>query len=261
MVSFAFLGNTLFLTILVSMLSNTFSTIVANANAEVQFRRTVLTFEGVKSDAIFAYQPPFNILALLFMLPLHLFISQRWFHKVNVAIVRTLNFPILLIIGYYERKSLWPVEQGNVYSFNKPRSILQSWGLSRFSVHRDIHAVFDFEPPQSTLDQISSRDHLTPNILVDGLPVSQHDTAGNKPPPPSTKQPLSSPSTPKLGVRNRKESMDLFAAFSEHMPGLHDAQGNDRLEVLEKSMARIEAMLNKVLENDEAEDEVETEVP
>lgn len=58
MVMFAFLGNTLFLTILVSMLSNTFSTIVANATAEIAFRRAVLTFECVKSDAIFAYQPP-----------------------------------------------------------------------------------------------------------------------------------------------------------------------------------------------------------
>jgi uncharacterized metal-binding protein len=52
MVAFAFLGNTLFLTILVSMLSTTFSTIVANATAEIQFRRSVLTLEGVKSDAI-----------------------------------------------------------------------------------------------------------------------------------------------------------------------------------------------------------------
>jgi uncharacterized metal-binding protein len=52
MVTFAFLGNTLFLTILVSMLSSTFANIVANANAEIQFRRAVLTLEGVKSDAI-----------------------------------------------------------------------------------------------------------------------------------------------------------------------------------------------------------------
>jgi hypothetical protein len=70
MVAFAFLGNTLFLTILVSMLSTTFSTIVSNATAEIQFRRAVLTLEGVKSDAIFAYQPPFNMLALLILLPL-----------------------------------------------------------------------------------------------------------------------------------------------------------------------------------------------
>ena len=77
MVTFAFLGNTLFLTILVSMLSTTFSIIVSNATAEIQFRRAVLTLEGVKSDAIFAYQPPFNILALLILTPLKFFLTPR----------------------------------------------------------------------------------------------------------------------------------------------------------------------------------------
>ena len=50
MVTFAFLGNTLFLTILVSMLNHTFAKIASNATAEIQFRRAVLTFEGVKAD-------------------------------------------------------------------------------------------------------------------------------------------------------------------------------------------------------------------
>lgn len=59
MVAFAFLGNTLFLTILVSMLSTTFSNIVSNATAEIQFRRSVLTLEGVKSDAIVSFSMNF----------------------------------------------------------------------------------------------------------------------------------------------------------------------------------------------------------
>ena len=99
MVTFAFLGNTLFLTILVSMLSSTFSNIASNATAEIQFRRAVLTFEGVKSDAIFAYQPPFNLLALCIMLPLKFMLSPRWFHKINVAAVRVINAPLLLMIS------------------------------------------------------------------------------------------------------------------------------------------------------------------
>ncbi|CAK7271278.1 hypothetical protein SEPCBS119000_004521 [Sporothrix epigloea] len=108
MVAFAFLGNTLFLTILVSMLSNTFSTIVSNATAEIQYRRAVLTLEGVKSDAIFAYQPPFNILALFVLVPLKFFVSPRWFHKIHVACVRSINLPVLLIIAVAERRLLWP---------------------------------------------------------------------------------------------------------------------------------------------------------
>ena len=99
MVTFAFLGNTLFLTILVSMLSSTYAKIATNATAEIQFRRAVLTFEGVKSDAIFCYQPPFNILALFILLPLKFVLSPRWFHKINVTAVRTINAPLLALIS------------------------------------------------------------------------------------------------------------------------------------------------------------------
>ena len=106
MVTFAFLGNTLFLTILVSMLSSTFAKIASNADAEIQFRRAVLTFESVKSDAIFAYQPPFNLLALCIMLPLKFMLSPRWFHKINVAAVRIINAPLLVTISLYALKSL-----------------------------------------------------------------------------------------------------------------------------------------------------------
>lgn len=49
MILFAFLGNTLFLTILVAMLSNTYTNLAQNATAEIQFRRAVLTFEGVST--------------------------------------------------------------------------------------------------------------------------------------------------------------------------------------------------------------------
>ncbi|KAK4912582.1 hypothetical protein LTR66_017273, partial [Elasticomyces elasticus] len=111
MITFAFLGNTLFLTILVSMLSHTFAALAANPTAEVQFRRAVLTFEGVKSDALFAYRPPFNVLALLLLLPLKLLLSPRWFHKTNVTAVRVLNAPILLLISLHERKYLWKRER------------------------------------------------------------------------------------------------------------------------------------------------------
>jgi hypothetical protein len=165
MVLFAFLGNTLFLTILVSMLTNTFSGIVGNAVQEIQFRRAVLTFEGVKSDAIFAYMPPFNILALVIMLPLKMVLSERMFHKINVAAVRTLNMPTLLIVALYERRTLWVSDRKSrskridwkAPSGPRPTNA-QYWALSRFSVHGDIHAVFDIDPPQSVLDKIAEED-------------------------------------------------------------------------------------------------------
>lgn len=183
MVMFAFLGNTLFLTILVSMLTNTFSSIVGNAVQEIQFRRAVLTFEGVKSDAIFAYLPPFNILALVIMLPLKWIISERMFHKVNVAAVRTLNLPVLLLISLYERRTLWVTDKRyknrkiDWKNPNGPKATAgQYWAISRFTVHGDIHAVFDIDPPQSVLDKIAEEDDLEGS---DGITKALGNTLNN----------------------------------------------------------------------------------
>ncbi|KAK5997836.1 hypothetical protein PT974_00199 [Cladobotryum mycophilum] len=141
-VAFAFLGNTLFLTILVSMLTNTFSRIVAAETAEIQFRHAVLTFEGVKSDAIFAYPPPFNIIALLVLLPLKLAVSPRKFHTIHVALTRAVNLPTLLIISLYEREFFRP---GGWQSPKGSRSLLR-WRFTGFSPHGDVQAVFEADP-------------------------------------------------------------------------------------------------------------------
>jgi hypothetical protein len=158
MVAFAFLGNTLFLTILVSMLSNTFSKIAADETLEIQFRRAVLTFEGVKSDAIFAYRPPFNLLAVLILVPLRFVLSARWFHKIHVAAVRILNAPILLLIGFYERNRLWPKRRNP----NRSRVSFLHWGAP---AHRDLQDVFDIDPPQGMVDEIEEEDIIDEDLL------------------------------------------------------------------------------------------------
>jgi len=105
MITYACLSNTLLLTVLVSILSNTFAKINDDAAAEAMFRRAVSTIEGVKADSLFSYQPPVNLLALCILLPSSYVLSPRWFHKVNVFMIRATNFPILLIIAWYERQS------------------------------------------------------------------------------------------------------------------------------------------------------------
>ncbi|KAF2122125.1 hypothetical protein BDV96DRAFT_562947 [Lophiotrema nucula] len=164
MVVYAFLGNTLFLTVLVSILSNTFSKVAADATAEIQFRRTVLTFEGVKSDAIFAYRPPFNILAILFLLPLKFVLTPRWFHKINITLVRVLNAPILILIAWYERSHLWRPARTRALGPSK-RAKWDFWNWSEFNVHADLQAVFDDDPPQEVVDTIEAEDELEDAIL------------------------------------------------------------------------------------------------
>jgi hypothetical protein len=165
MVTFAFLGNTLFLTILVAMLSNTYTNLSRNATAEIQFRRAVLTFEGVKSDSLFAYRPPTNVLAFCLLLPLKFLLTPRWFHKVNITAVRVLNAPILLLISWYERRYLW--KRAKFLSPPRKHSWLSMW--ERFGAHGDLQAVFDAEPPQSVLDEMDDVDDVLSLDPYDGL--------------------------------------------------------------------------------------------
>lgn len=172
MVIYAFLGNTLFLTVLVSILSNTFSKIAADATAEIQFRRAVLTFEGVKSDSLFAYHPPFNLLALVVLFPLKFLLSPRWFHKINITAIRILNFPILLAIAYHERASLWKPSRRRSISGPGPskRSTWlfssEFWGKwKKLSPHADLQTVFEEEPPSDVVQRIEEEDDLEDAIL------------------------------------------------------------------------------------------------
>ncbi|KAK4235738.1 calcium channel YVC1 [Achaetomium macrosporum] len=152
-ITFAFLGNTLFLTILVAILTNTFFKIIANEAAEIQFRRAVLTFQGVKSDAIFSYPPPFNIAALLVLLPLKFLVGPLAFHHINVAAIRVINAPVLLLISLWERRHVW--------ARRSRASALRSWRLfPGLSPHGDIHAVFGSEPPPEVMDALEKMDAL-----------------------------------------------------------------------------------------------------
>ncbi|KAI0067204.1 hypothetical protein BV25DRAFT_1911871 [Artomyces pyxidatus] len=103
MTGFAALSNTLLLTILISILSNTFARIDENANQEYLFQFTITTLEGMKSDALFSYQPPFNLLAFVILWPASFVLSPRWLHTANVFLIRLTSFPILMAITIYER--------------------------------------------------------------------------------------------------------------------------------------------------------------
>ncbi|KAL8756177.1 MAG: hypothetical protein Q9184_004582 [Pyrenodesmia sp. 2 TL-2023] len=235
MVTFTFLGNTLFLTIVVAMLSNTFATIVANSTAEIQFRRAVLTFEGVKSDAIFAYQPPFNLLALFLLWPLKLAVTPRWFHKLNVTFVRILNAPLLLVIAWYERNYLWSTPRLVYTGLARHRNRLKSWGLAKLSVHGGIQACFEVDPPQGTKDAID-------DIIGNGTDAAEEHRlqtpkqAGNE-----------SRSSIKEHKRVRTESVTSANGFTEHLTNFlqNDKEGSvkHRMEALEESNRRIELML------------------
>lgn len=231
MVAFAFLGNTLFLTILVSMLSNTFSTISSNAVAEMQFRRAVLTLEGVKADAVFAYQPPFNILAVFLFLPLKFVVSPRWFHKIHVATVKFINLPVLLLIAIYERRLLWPTNRGNART---QKSFWQRWHLSAST---NLRGVFQIPPPEDIFEDIAVDDDLTRHLIRRQF-MRQTSSANEsrKSQTPSRRDSMFP------GIRKRLRGS---FAETEEFDGV-----SARLDSMEKSMMRLEGLVFRLLERE-----------
>ncbi len=102
-VLYAIVSNTLLLTVLVSLLSNTYSAIAANAEEEVMFHHCAQTLAGVSTDALFSYVPPLNLLCFAVVWPSSYFLTPRWLHKLNVFMIRATTFPFLLLIHAYER--------------------------------------------------------------------------------------------------------------------------------------------------------------
>ena len=99
---FLFICHFLIVTILITVLTNSFMAIVRNANEEHQFIFAVNTISMVKSDALFSYVAPTNILAWL-LTPLRYIISFRYFLRINRTVIKATHFPILFLIYAYER--------------------------------------------------------------------------------------------------------------------------------------------------------------
>ncbi|KAK4187967.1 putative calcium channel [Podospora australis] len=256
MVAFAFLGNTLFLTILVSMLSTTFSTIVTNAPAEIQFRRAVLTLEGVKGDAIFAYQPPFNLIAMFLLVPLKWLASPRWFHKIHVASVRLLNLPLLLIIAIAERRALGPTTPGapptNIFVSPNKKSRSRFWERWRITSHSDISTVFEVPPPDSVLNQIATDDELTRHLIRRQFTRGNTVESAAAPPEAKKQNPLGG-QPPPMKQLSRRDSIAPFPGLRAELQGVLSesdemADVTSRLEALEESTQRIEELLMRLVE-------------
>ncbi|KAL1959074.1 hypothetical protein VTO42DRAFT_2861 [Malbranchea cinnamomea] len=99
---FLFVCHFLVVTILISVLTNSFMAIASNANEEHQFVFAVNTISMIKSDALFSYVAPANILAWA-IAPLRFVMPFRTFIRVNRTVIKATHFPILFTIYLYER--------------------------------------------------------------------------------------------------------------------------------------------------------------
>lgn len=76
--------------------------VVQNANEEHQFVFAVNAISMVKSDALFSYIAPTNIIAWV-LTPLRYIIPFRQFVRVNRIVIKVTHFPVLFLIYVYER--------------------------------------------------------------------------------------------------------------------------------------------------------------
>ncbi|OAX83192.1 hypothetical protein ACJ72_02447 [Emergomyces africanus] len=102
---FLFICHFLVVTILITVLTNSFMAIVQNANEEHQFVFAVNTLSMVKSDALFSYVAPTNVLAWI-MTPLRFMIPFPTFIQLNRTVIKITHLPILFTIYLYERMIL-----------------------------------------------------------------------------------------------------------------------------------------------------------
>lgn len=102
---FLFICHFLVVTILITVLTNSFMAIVRNAHDEHQFLFAVNTISHVKSDALFSYVAPTNILQWL-LVPTRYFVSFRQYVKLNRTTIKVTHFPLLFVIYLYEKTTL-----------------------------------------------------------------------------------------------------------------------------------------------------------
>lgn len=102
LVLFLFICHFLVITILITVLTNSFMSIVSNANEEHQFVFAVNTISMVKNDALFSYVAPTNIIAWVFT-PFRFVFPFRTFIKMNRTVIKITHFPLLFSICAYEK--------------------------------------------------------------------------------------------------------------------------------------------------------------
>ncbi|KAF4634073.1 hypothetical protein G7Y89_g4042 [Cudoniella acicularis] len=170
LVLFLFICHFLIVTILITVLTNSFMAIVSNANEEHQFVFAVNTISMVKNDALFSYVAPSNIFAWI-LTPLRFVLPFRMFIKLNRTVIKVTHFPLLFGIFSYEkvflaRSVFEPTDLVDKFSRGRKRVIsfqdpkvglfspsvrLRQESVSGFQKDKALEEVFRLAPRPDTL--------------------------------------------------------------------------------------------------------------
>ncbi|ORY65374.1 uncharacterized protein BCR38DRAFT_341252 [Pseudomassariella vexata] len=102
LVFFLIMCHFVVVTILITVLTNSFMAIASNATQEHQFLFAINTISMVKNDALFSYIAPGNIFAWMLM-PLRYCMPIRQFVRLNRTVIKLTHWPLLFCIYFYEK--------------------------------------------------------------------------------------------------------------------------------------------------------------
>lgn len=178
---FLFICHFLVVTILITVLTNSFMAIVQNANEEHQFVFAVNTISMVKSDALFSYVAPTNVISWI-LTPLRYIIPFRQYVKVNRTVIKVTHFPILFLIFLYEKTILSssvvnsidliePRGRVTVGLKQKSRRLLREPSVATHRQDRALDEVFRSKPAEDTMrtTQKSQGQRKTSNVVTNWM--------------------------------------------------------------------------------------------
>lgn len=233
LVGFLFLCHFLIVTILITVLTNSFMAIVQNANEEHQFLFAVNTISMVKSDALFSYIPPTNLFGWVAS-PLRYIIPFRKFVRFNRTIIKITHLPMLFTIFTYERLFLLrnaytPVElveqqkgrdRGRMPAFTmknagpfSPGNRLREPSIVSFHKDRALEEVFrrPFDMTTRTISQHSNPDQRKATV-VDNWMQDMGEEGGASPPMEQPRSVLERLENRRPGIRRAQTSANRFAS-------------------------------------------------
>jgi len=122
MIIFVVLTNILLITILISILGNSFQQ--NNNKEQFSFVFAVACVESMTSDHLAVFFPPLNLIPLLLLRPLRLFLPSRhkWLRKAKFWLLRVTHLPYVLGVTVFERLCVgWHSKSSN----SKPQGFLK----------------------------------------------------------------------------------------------------------------------------------------
>lgn len=236
----------------------------------------------MKADALFSYQPPFNVVAFVVLKPASWILSPRALHSLNVFLIKLTNFPILIAIGLYERfwtagQSLRETSKGAAQSiFNSlPRHIKNMPLVEALvgSTSQDLfEAIFEVETEHQSelfadgsdddeflpLRSYASRENLSTSARRAGSPTPARPRIQKRPSSlkPSSQRGSSPLGSPRLRAHSLIDPVTsaeipslgtqspLARLFMRRSPGLPDRDAVAAASHVEASVKKIDALFD-----------------